>query len=84
MICENRRRSILFDIVRKLLDENLGEVLIAEPNLKIHSEFTLGPYEAVVAASDIILLLVDHKEFRDLKAVDLKEKILIDTRGIIV
>ena len=81
---DDLRESPAVDIVRKLLDENLGEVLIAEPNLKMHSEFTLAPYEAVVAASDIILLLVDHKEFRDLKAVDLKEKILIDTRGIIV
>jgi UDP-N-acetyl-D-mannosaminuronic acid dehydrogenase len=80
---DDLRESPAVDIVRKLLDENLGEVLIAEPNLKMHSEFTLAPYEAVVAASDIILLLVDHKEFRDLKAVDLKEKILIDTRGVI-
>ena len=81
---DDLRESPAVDIVRKLLEENLGEVLIAEPNLKMHSEFTLGSYEAVVAASDIILLLVDHKEFRDLKAVDLKEKILIDTRGVIV
>ena len=80
---DDLRESPAVDIVRKLLEENLGEVLIAEPNLKMHSEFTLGSYEAVVAASDIILLLVDHKEFRDLKAVDLKEKILIDTRGVI-
>ena len=80
---DDLRESPAVDIVRKLLEENLGEVLMAEPNLKMHSEFTLGSYEAVVAASDIILLLVDHKEFRDLKAVDLKEKILIDTRGVI-
>ena len=81
---DDLRESPAVDIVRMLLDENLGEVLIAEPNLKVHGEFTLGSYETVVAVSDIILLLVDHKEFRDLKAVDLKEKILIDTRGIIV
>lgn len=81
---DDLRESPAMDIVRKLLKENLGEILIAEPNLKKHREFTLSPFEAVVAASDIVLLLVDHKEFRDLKAVDLKEKILIDTRGIIV
>jgi UDP-N-acetyl-D-mannosaminuronic acid dehydrogenase len=28
-------------------------------------------------------VLVDHKPFRKLRAADLKEKILIDTRGII-
>jgi len=41
------------------------------------------PYNEVVEAADIILLLVDHKEFRQLRAADLKEKILIDTRGVI-
>jgi UDP-N-acetyl-D-mannosaminuronic acid dehydrogenase len=30
-----------------------------------------------------VLLLVDHKQFRKLKAADLKEKILIDTRGVV-
>ncbi len=81
---DDLRESPAVDIVRKIINENLGEIMIAEPNLKKHSEFTLSPYEQVVAAADIVLLLVDHKEFRDLKAVDLKEKILIDTRGIIV
>jgi UDP-N-acetyl-D-mannosaminuronate dehydrogenase len=28
-------------------------------------------------------LLVDHREFKRLKAIDFKEKILIDTRGVI-
>jgi UDP-N-acetyl-D-mannosaminuronic acid dehydrogenase len=59
-------------------------VLVAEPNLREHAEFELKPYEDVVSAADIVLLLVDHREFRDLKAANLKEKILIDTRGVIV
>lgn len=80
---DDLRESPAVDIVRELMHENLGEILIAEPNLKRHAEFELTPFEAVVAAADIVLLLVDHREFRELKAVDLKEKILIDTRGVI-
>ena len=81
---DDLRESPAVEIVRSLVSENLGDILVAEPNLSEHSEFSLIPYADVVAASDIVLLLVDHKEFRDLRASELKEKILIDTRGIIV
>ena len=70
--------------MRELVRENIGDVLIAEPNLSNHDEFDLKPCDEVVAASDILLLLVDHKQFRHLKAGDLQEKVLIDTRGIVV
>ena len=81
---DDLRESPSLDIVRKLKQERIGELLVAEPNLAKHPDFNLLPYEEVVAKSDIILLLVDHKPFRKLKAADLKEKILIDTRGIVV
>jgi UDP-N-acetyl-D-mannosaminuronic acid dehydrogenase len=77
------RESPAVGIVRRLLEADVGEILIAEPNLKDHDEFRLSPFENVVSEADILLLLVDHREFHDLKAVDFKEKILIDTRGII-
>ena len=81
---DDLRESPSLDIVHKLKQERIGELLVAEPNLVKHPDFDLLPYEEVVAKSDIILLLVDHKPFRKLKAADLKEKILIDTRGIVV
>lgn len=45
----------------------------------------LMPVDEVVvaAAADIILQLVDHKQYRHLKAVDLQEKVLNDTRGLV-
>jgi UDP-N-acetyl-D-mannosaminuronic acid dehydrogenase len=81
---DDLRESPSLEIVRKLKQERVGELLVAEPNLIKHPEFEILPYEEVVAKSDIVLLLVDHKQFRRLKAADLKEKILIDTRGIVV
>jgi UDP-N-acetyl-D-mannosaminuronic acid dehydrogenase len=80
---DDLRESPAVDIVRRLIKEDLGEILVAEPNLRNSPEFDLRNYEDVVSASDIILLLVDHKQFRDLRASDFKEKILIDTRGAI-
>lgn len=80
---DDLRESPSLEIVHKLKQERIGELLVAEPNLTKHPEFTLLHYEEVVARADIVLLLVDHKQFRKLKAADLKEKILIDTRGIV-
>jgi UDP-N-acetyl-D-mannosaminuronic acid dehydrogenase len=80
---DDLRESPALQIVRRLRDDGVGEIMVCEPNLKRHPEFDLKPLDAVVAAADIILLLVDHRSFRALKAADLKEKVLIDTRGVV-
>ncbi|MEL6963074.1 MAG: UDP binding domain-containing protein [Pseudomonadota bacterium] len=36
-----------------------------------------------VAEADILLLLVDHREFKALNAQRLQDKIIIDTRGVL-
>ncbi|MGD7036423.1 UDP-N-acetyl-D-mannosamine dehydrogenase [Methylotuvimicrobium buryatense] len=80
---DDLRESPALDIVKEIRKQGIGEVLVAEPNLTEHKEFALLPYQEVIKRSDIVLLLVDHKPFKALKAADLKEKILIDTRGVI-
>ena len=81
---DDLRESPAVEIVRELMQDKVGEILVAEPNLKTHKEFDLRPWEEVISAADILVLLVDHKEFRRIKAADLKEKILIDTRGVVM
>ena len=81
---DDLRESPAVGIVRALQKEGIGEILVSEPNLNSHPDFDLLPCEEVLERSDILLLLVDHKKFRSLKATDLKEKVLIDTRGVIV
>ena len=78
---DDLRESPSVDIVRSLIKENLGEILISEPNLESHDEFDLLSCEEVIRRSDIILLLVDHKEYKGIKTLELNEKVLIDTRG---
>lgn len=80
---DDLRESPAMDIVRHLQQENIGQLLVCEPNLKAHPDFDLVSIDRVLKEADIILLLVDHKPFRRLTASDLKEKIVIDTRGII-
>ena len=80
---DDLRESPAYDIVKQLQQENLGRLLICEPNLKAHKDFDLVSPQQAVAEADIILLLVDHKQFKSLKAAELGEKVVIDTRGII-
>ncbi len=80
---DDLRGSPALHIVRQIQQEQLGELLVAEPNISTHAEFDLQPYQDVIKRSDILLLLVDHKQFHGLRASDLKEVILIDTRGVI-
>jgi UDP-N-acetyl-D-mannosaminuronic acid dehydrogenase len=80
---DDLRESPAVDIVRKLINDDVGEILISEPNLDKHDEFDLIACEDLIQRADIILLLVDHKEFKGIKKLELNEKVLIDTRGII-
>jgi UDP-N-acetyl-D-mannosaminuronic acid dehydrogenase len=70
-------------IVRRLHDEGLGRLLVCEPNLETHRDFDLRPADEVVRQADIIVLLVDHDEFRHLTPADFEGKVLIDTRGVV-
>lgn len=80
---DDLRESPAFDIVKILKQENIGELLVSEPNIKKLENFELVDFSVAVENADIILLLVDHKQFRHLKASDLKEKVIVDTRGIL-
>jgi UDP-N-acetyl-D-mannosaminuronic acid dehydrogenase len=77
------RESPALQIVRRLRDENIGRIFVCEPNLKASTEFDLLSVNDVVVKSDILVVLVDHREFKRLKAATLKEKVVIDTRGIL-
>ncbi len=81
---DDLRESPALNIVKQIQQEKLGELVICEPNLKSHDEFELFSLQDTLQKADVILLLVDHKEFSGLTAVMLKEKLVIDTRGIIL
>ncbi len=80
---DDLRESPALDIVRRLREENIGQILVCEPNIEKSEEFELSNLDTIIERSDIVLVLVDHKPFRKITAASLKEKIVIDTRGVI-
>jgi UDP-N-acetyl-D-mannosaminuronic acid dehydrogenase len=80
---DDLRESPALQIVNQLISEKVGELLICEPNIKSHKKYDLVMLGRAIAEADIVLLLVEHKQFKKYKAIDFGDKMLIDTRGII-
>ncbi|MFT6835924.1 MAG: UDP-N-acetyl-D-mannosaminuronic acid dehydrogenase [Francisellaceae bacterium] len=80
---DDLRESPALRIALQLKQENIGEIIACEPNIESHKEIDLFSLEDAIKKADILLLLVDHKPFIKLSSADLKEKIIIDTRGVI-
>lgn len=80
---DDLRESPALKIASQLQSENIGDVIVCEPNIASHDHFQLRALEDCLDQADIVLLLVDHKQFRNLKPADLNEKIFLDTRGAI-
>lgn len=79
---DDMRESPSVAIVKMLKNQNIGKILVCEPNAVKHPEFDLSSLEDVLEKSDILVLLTNHSEFYQIDNEILKEKVLIDTRGV--
>lgn len=80
---DDLRESPALDITRKLISSEIGEIMACEPNVGGEfKEFPLYDLSQVLKEADILLVLVDHEEFIGIDSEALKEKVVIDTRGI--
>ncbi|BCR06691.1 UDP-N-acetyl-D-mannosamine dehydrogenase [Desulfuromonas versatilis] len=80
---DDLRESPALEITRALIADKVGRVMACEPNSNGEfTEFPLYDLGRVIAESDILVVLVDHDEFKMIDREGLKEKVVIDTRGI--
>lgn len=85
---DDLRESPAVNITRALKQQNIGEILVVEPNIKALpaalSELkpNLVSLPEAIEKANILLILVDHKQFKALSLADVARKIVIDTRGI--
>jgi UDP-N-acetyl-D-mannosaminuronic acid dehydrogenase len=85
---DDLRESPALDIAKQLLEDNIGEILLVEPNIK-KLPAKLASYKAELTTlnqalekANILVVLVDHKQFKSLQPADVTTKVVIDTRGI--
>lgn len=80
---DDLRESPALEIVRELMKVETVRVMACEPNVNDDfNEFKLYTLEEVIREADILLVLVDHAEFKAIDRELIKEKVVIDTRGI--
>jgi UDP-N-acetyl-D-mannosaminuronic acid dehydrogenase len=86
---DDLRESPALHIAERLADEQIGHLSVVEPHigelppsLQGRNNVRLDSFGPALKAADIILLLVDHQQFRRVEPAQLREKIVIDTRGL--
>ncbi len=81
---DDLRESPSLDITRELLRSSVGEVLACDPLISPEqfSEFPLHSLDEVLKRATLVVLLTDHRQFREISPTVLHEKVVVDTRGI--
>lgn len=84
---DDLRESPALNITEEISTFHTGRVVVFEPNIKTLPFSLAGKVHLVdkcndVYTPDILVILVDHKEFKLMSAESIKEQIIIDTRGI--
>ncbi|MFK4424562.1 UDP-N-acetyl-D-mannosamine dehydrogenase [Bacillus sp. RC51] len=86
---DDLRESPAVEIVKQLVQQKIGKICVVEPHVNElptglqNNEVQMVNVEQGVHEGDIIVILVDHSVFGDIDNNLLKEKIIIDTRGIL-
>ena len=80
---DDLRESPAMEITLELMRLGVGRVMACEPNIEAtRGDLPLYELGEVLRDADILLVLVDHEEFKEIDRELLKEKVLIDTRGV--
>lgn len=87
---DDLRESPAVEITKDIADRNIGQLLVVEPHVNalpsclcdLEPEVQLVNIETALDRADIVLLLVDHKQFTTINKDLLAKKIVIDTRGL--
>jgi UDP-N-acetyl-D-mannosaminuronic acid dehydrogenase len=86
---DDLRESPALDIVKHLAEANVGDIIAVEPNihnlpkaLENHN-ITLDTLANALDKANVVVVLVDHKEFKAADKTAFAKKVVIDTRGIV-
>lgn len=86
---DDLRESPAMQIVKILAGMAIGKILVVEPNIiELPKKLDDGTVEysglgEAIEKANIVVVLVDHKNFKTLSPVHLESKVVIDTRGIV-
>lgn len=86
---DDLRESPALDIVKHLAEANVGDIIAVEPNIYTlpkaleNHNVTLDTLANALDKANVVVVLVDHKEFKAADKTAFAKKVVIDTRGIV-
>jgi UDP-N-acetyl-D-mannosaminuronic acid dehydrogenase len=85
---DDLRESPALDIARELGERFEGQVMVVEPNIRKLPDSLVGKVRfcelnEALNEADVIVILVDHAQFKRVDPVRLQAKVVIDTRGLL-
>lgn len=86
---DDLRESPALQIVQVLAKSNVGKIITVEPNVKVLPEELISQGVELISLSkalevaNVVVVLVDHKQFKAADNTLFATKVVIDTRGII-
>lgn len=80
---DDLRESPALKIIKTIKNMNIGNTIAVEPNVDKIEGVELKSLNYAIKNADILVILVDHKEFRSIDKSILLDKCIIDTKGII-
>lgn len=85
---DDLRESPAVQIVEALEQRDVGQLICVEPNIEQlpnslkEKAISLESYEQAIDKANVVVVLVDHKQFKIADKRDLAQKVVIDTRGL--
>ncbi|ACD20351.1 UDP-N-acetyl-D-mannosamine dehydrogenase [Paraburkholderia phytofirmans] len=85
---DDLRESPAVEIADELAERFAGQVVVVEPNVRtlpasLDGRTRLCELNEALLEADIIVILVDHAQFRRVDPVRFQAKVVIDTRGVL-
>lgn len=84
---DDLRESPAVEITQALANWHKGTILAVEPNVDhlpkaLAGKVELVSFEKALKEADILVLLVDHQQFKATRVTDIPQQWIVDTRGV--
>ena len=84
---DDLRESPAMEIAHSIAGWHSGETLVVEPNIHqlpphLAGQSTLVSLEDAMAQADVLVMLVDHKEFKAIAGDNVRQQYIVDTKGV--
>ncbi|CAI0905314.1 UDP-N-acetyl-D-mannosamine dehydrogenase [Serratia ficaria] len=84
---DDLRESPAVEVAHLIADWHVGETLAVEPNVEqlpktLAGQVTLKSIADALQQADVIVMLVDHQQFKAIRPEEIKQTWVVDTKGV--